>query len=450
MLLRTRRGFIVDHVVAITVLNLCNGIYLAGLLRFMGFSDSMNGTILALPVLGALFQIVGPLVLSKVKDEQPFLIYGTFVGKLCLALVFYIPLILGRSSIGAVLVVGIFSLGHITLAMIAPAISNWVMVVTPPNQRSAFFTLRERLGLGSMAIGMLIASALLDIFVNPEQQPIGFAIIGTMLMAVCIVDLFALRKMHKPDVGVKSKLTIGRMGQLLFSKDILKVLTMIVLWHLATQIWIPHNSIYILNTLGVSYSLMGVLNTVTSIEKILLMVLWTRYTSRTSFEHSFFAAVFIYGSTSLLYLVMTPANANVMIVIQSLLSSVAWAILGVALFNVQYDSLTGDEKVLKMGLIGGVSGVMGFGISLLGGQLITTVDAMGGFVGINGQQFAIVIGTLASFALMTLIYYGFIPKDKRPKIRDYIDYIVMIYERISTLLKDNATRRKYRKERWIH
>ncbi len=450
VLARTRRGFIIDHVVGMAVLNICNGLYLAGLLRFMGFSDSLNGTVLALPVLGGIFQIVGPLIINTLKNDRPFITYAHFGGKLCLSLVFFLPIIFGNSIIGGILLVAIFSVGHILLAMVAPAVSNWVMLVTPPNKRSGFFTLRERVGLGSMAIAMLIASALLDILASPEQQPMGFALIGILLVLFSIADIFALSRLHKPTDISRSKLSIIDMGKMLLSRDILKVLCMIILWHLSTQIWIPHNNIYLLEYLGVSYSLMGVMNTVSSIAKILLMVLWARYTSRTSFEHSFFISIFIYAVSSLMYLTMTPANANFMIILQILVSSSAWAILGVALFNVQYDNLTGDNKVLKMGLIGGVSGVIGFGISLLGGQIIEAVNDMGGLFILDGQKVVIVIGSIGSFALMALIYYGFIPKDKRPKLRDYLEYLTTIYSRIAALLKDRATRRKYRKERWIH
>ncbi len=448
--LRTRRGFLIDYLATITVANLCNGIYLAGLLRFMGFSDSANGTILAIPVLGGLFQIVGPLILSKIKNEQPFLIYGTFLGRFSLAAVFFVPILLGSTLIGGISVVIIFSIGHCMLAMLAPAMGNWLMIVTPARERSSFFALRERLGLGSIAVAMLIASAFLDYFVSPQQQPIGFALIGVILSILSFADLFALKKMHKPNTERLAALTIKQMGKMLLSRDIVKVMGITILWHVATQIWIPHNSIYIIETLGISYSFLGIMNTVVSIQKILLMVLWARYTSRTSFEHSFFIAVFIYGVSTSVYLVMTPGNAYIMMIIQMLISAVAWAILGVALFNVQYDNLSGDQKVLKMGLIGGISGVVGFIISVLGGSVIVVVDNYGGFIGFDGQQVVIAIACVACIGIMVLLYYGFIPKDKRPKISDYTEYVVIIVKRIEALLKDRATKRKYRSERWIH
>ncbi len=188
---RTRQGFTIDYVVQLTTLNVCSGIYLAGLLKFMGISTSMNGTVLALPILGGLFQIVGPILLSNIKNDKPFLIMGSFIGKLCLAIVFFAPIIFGSSIPGAIFAIGIFALGHATLSTITPAINNWLMIVTPMHKRSAFFTFRERVGLASMAIAMLIGSAMLDIFVTPEQQPIGFAIIGAVLVLYSVADLVA-------------------------------------------------------------------------------------------------------------------------------------------------------------------------------------------------------------------------------------------------------------------
>ncbi len=447
---RTRRSFLVDHLATTAIFNLCGGIYLAGLLRFMGFSDAANGTILAIPVLGGLFQIVGPIILSKTKEEQPFLVYGTFLGRLCLSLVFFIPILLGGTGIGGALVVLIYSMGHCILSMLAPAMGNWVMLVTPPRDRSSFFALRERLGLGSMAVAMLIASALLDILASPQQRPIGFMIIGIVLVLFCVVDLYALKRMHKPNADRLAGLTLKEMVKMLATHDIAKVMGLTVLWHLATQIWIPHNSIYVIETLGISYSFLGVMSTVTSVQKILLMVLWARYTSRNSFEHSFFSSIFIFALSNAVYLVMTPENAMVMMVVQNIISATAWAIMGVALFNVQYDNLTGQQKVLKMGIIGGISGVLGFIVSIIGGNIIDAVDTAGGLIGFDGQQVVISIACVACVGIMMLLYYGFIPKDKRPKIKDYTDLLAIIVSRIKTLIKDKANKRKYRSERWIH
>ncbi len=256
--------------------------------------------------------------------------------------------------------------------------------------------------------------------------------------------------MYKPNMPAGSKLTPKLMAKMFTSKDVFKVLALTVLWHFATQVWIPHNNIYILDVLGVSYSLMGVMSTVSSIEKIVLMVVWARYTSRTSFEHSYFTSMGVFMVSCLMYIFITPQNANVMIVLQQLVGSVAWAILAPALFNIQYDSLSGDDKVLKMGVIGGLSGMLGFLISMLGSQIITSVNNVGGLLGLDGQKVVIVLGGIASLAQMIFLYFGFIPKDKRPKISDYTGVVVAFMKSINTYLKNRSNRKKYRSERWIH
>ncbi len=425
-MLRENRGFLVDHIASYAILNICNGIYLAGLLRFMGFSDSVNGLVLAIPVLGALFQIVGPIVLAGVKNQKKYIVLGTFVGKLCLGLIFFIPILLGRGTLGSILMVGIFSIGHGALAMIAPAMGNWVMISLRPDRRAAFFSLRERLGLAAIAIATMIASALLDFFAEGGVEQIGFLLIGISLVIIAFFDLFALKKVDCPDSdnnrsgGLKSLLTT------IITKDMFKVLLLTLLWQLSSQIWIPHNSIYILNGLGVSYSLMGMLGIVCSVEKIFVMVLWSRYTSRTSYEHSFFASLFFFGSCGVFWLMITPENATLLIIIVQMYSSIAWAVLGVALFNVQYDTLSG-EKVFKMGIIGGLSGIGGFGFSLLGSIIIEAVDSSGGFLGLNGQKTVISIGSIATFSMMVFLYFGFIPKDKKPSIKNlYIGLKVLL------------------------
>ncbi len=426
-MLRENRGFIVDHIASFAILNICNGIYLAGLLRFMGFSDSVNGLVLAIPVLGGLFQIVGPILLAGVKNQKKYIVLGTFVGKLCLGLIFFIPVLLGRGILGSLLMVAIFSIGHGTLAMIAPAMGNWVMISLRPDRRSAFFSLRERLGLAAIALATMIASALLDLFAEGGVEQVGFLLIGASLVTIAFFDLIALKKVECPDSNTNRSGGLKSLLMMVMTKDMFKVLLLTILWQFSCQIWIPHNSIYILNGLGVSYSLMGVMGIVCSVEKIFVMVLWSRYTSRTSYEHSFFASLFFFASCGVFWLILTPENAQWLIIIQQLYSSIAWAVLGVALFNVQYDTLTG-EKVLKMGIVGGISGIAGFGFSLLGSIIIEVVDNNGGIIGLSGQKTVISIGSIVGFILMIFLYFGFIPKDKRPRAKNLLMSLITFFK----------------------
>ncbi len=144
-------------------------------------------------------------------------------------------------------------------------------------------------------------------------------------------------------------------------------------------------------------------------------------------------------------MIATPSNANFMIIVVNIYSSVSWAVIGIALYNVQYDSLDGDDKVLKMGIIGGLSGVGGFLFSLLGSFIINTVDAMGGFLGIDGQKIVIAIGSIAGFALTAFLYFGFIPKDKRPTLKSILNLLRDLIARITYLNHQLRTRRHLRK-----
>ncbi len=418
----TKKGFLAEQLGTFTALNICAGVYLAGLLQLLGFSTTSNGIVLAIPVLGALFQIVGPFVIAKIKNERRFLILGSITGKLCLALVFFVPLVLGTGPAAMVTTVTVYTFGHIMLAMITPAMNNWLMVVTPPRERNSFFTLRERVGLGSLAVVSLLGSALLDYFATPQTERYGFAVIGGILISITTFNAHWLLKLSMPPLkkeGVRLKALFGAFN----NRSTRLVLLMMCMWQFAAQFWIPHNSIYIIEHLQVNYSLLGIITVVTSVQKILLTVVWHRFISRTNFEVAMFTAALIYASCVFYWLIATPQNGAVVVVLHHLTSSVAWAIIGVALFNVQYDNLGGENKVLHMGLIGGVSGVAGFFFSLLGGFVAETVDAVGGLFTLNGQQVIIIIGKSVAVAMAVLIYFKLIPKGQRPTFKVYREFI---------------------------
>lgn len=92
-----------------------------------------------------------------------------------------------------------------------------------------------------------------------------------------------------------------------------------------------------------------------------------------------------------------PANAYPFHILGALLSSTAWAFVGIGLFGVQLDFFKNEKRMIWLSLVSSLSGVLGFFVSVVGGRLLNFLE--GHSVTINGiyiypQQILNVLGFL--------------------------------------------------------
>lgn len=396
-----RKNFIVDNIAAYIIISICAGSYLAGLLNYSGVSVEYNGLILSIPVLSTFFQFFGAIISKKIKSQKKMVVIGIGFQRIALAMVFFYPLITGPGTITIVLVVITYALAFFVGTAAGPASGNWLINFVPQNIRGGYFSKREKYSLLGIAISTVFTGIVLDKSQEAGYFAWGFALIGVFLLSVAIIDIVHLMKIHEViEDKKKSRIGIHSILEPLKDKTYIKVIIMLIFWQLSTQIAIPFLGIYYIETIGMEYTLIGIVTLVITFEKAVIVSRWGRFADRTSWDFVLKIAVLIYAVSKIMLIFLSPSNYLWMFPFSMIVGNIAWSVLGISLINIQFQYANPDNMVIYIGVSGSLSGISGFMAALAGAKILSVFK--GKDLIVNGNQFLLILSSL--FAL-TLTYY---------------------------------------------
>lgn len=383
---KTRQIFYIDLSVFFIAITLSSGGYLAALFSHMGMPDEITGLVAAVPVAAAVFQLIGAMTIGLFKNKKFVLLLGSALHRFSLAFIFFVPLFGAPNLFYQILIVSIFALGNFAVMFVTPEYSTWLARVTPVDQRSRYFSAREQIGLLSVAVASLLASTILKKFTAMNAYKIAFAGIGVILLAGAIINLVSLTKATLP-LGEEKKVKISRQDLVrpLKDKKYTKVVLLLILWQGVSQIWLPFSGIYLINEIGIDYALLGIVGMICSFEKAILVKLWGRLVSRTSWAKVLLFAMLFFAAGTLTFMMITSENASWLFIVHAIIINVAWSVLGIALLNIQYENADTEHLTNYIGLVGALGGLCAFLVAALGSVLYYSVNSMD--VVLNGMQF---------------------------------------------------------------
>ena len=399
----SRNYFIIDNVSIYIIATICAGSYLAGLLKYVGIPPEINGIILAIPVLAGIFQILGAIVSQRLRTQRRFVLYGTAIYRICLSIVFLYPLLLGPTLFCALMIVVTYAIGYFVGTAISPASSNWLIKLVPTRIRGDYFSKRERLSLIGIAVATIVVSVILDKSKELDLPALGFAVTGILLLAVAITDISYMAKAYEPEtVFVKRKFEFRSLLEPILDKKFVKVIVIYILWQISAQISIPYLGIYYIDTIKMNYTFIGTVSLIVTIEKVLIVKYWGKLADRTSWDYVLKLALLFYSTYLTMQIFLSSTNYAWMYPTMLIIGNVAWSVLGIALFNIQFQFINQERIPVYIGVCGAISGLTGFCTALIGSVILKTVNAMS--LPFNGYQVLICIAALAGFALSFYIH----------------------------------------------
>jgi len=395
--------FIIDNITLYIIATVCAGSYLAGLLKYVGIPPEINGIILAIPVLAGIFQILGAIVSQKLHSQKRFVVFGTAIYRICLSIVFLFPLFFGPTLFCALMIVIVYSIGYFVGTAISPASSNWIVNLVPVKNRGDYFSRRERLSLIGIAVTTIVVSVILDNSKAADLVSMGFAAVGILLLAVAIIDISYMAKAYEPESTFeKKKFAFRTLLDPVLDKKFFKVIIIYVLWQVSTQISVPYLGIYYIDTIKMSYTFIGTVTLIVTIEKALIVKYWGKYADRTSWDHVLKIAMIFYSIYLTMQIFLSSTNYTWLYPAMMIVGNVAWSVLGIALFNIQFQFINHEKVPIYIGVCGAISGITGFAMALVGSRILKTVNAMS--LPFNGYQVLIFIAALVGFLLSLYIH----------------------------------------------
>jgi len=279
--------------------NLVGGNFLTGLLIYLNASNFELGIINVIAYVCNILQILSPLLLSRFERMKKMLIGSRivthFINIVMIGIISAIPM--GSNRVQIYMILGCIALLNVVSAATAQGFTIWHFESIPEKRRADHFAQNSIFVNLAAYIFILSGSAMLDWFKAENMELTGLLILRVVGVIFAALDIFCLAKIKEYPYGetvgpvsLKQIVTVP-----LKHKKYLRSVLIIFLWNFVGNTCGSYFSVYLLDTLQMSYSFMNICSALYVPIVTLMGPLWARYINRTSWLSALYKVMFIYG-----------------------------------------------------------------------------------------------------------------------------------------------------------
>lgn len=369
---QSRKMFLFEGMAGVSIYSLTTGAFLAGIGKYLGASDSINGIIGALPVLTCIIQIFSSMIFEKLPHRKFLIALLSFTFRFLLGLMFFIPSMKFGKNVNLIILIFIYGIAYSISAFLTPAASNLLVSLTPDNIRGKYLANKDAVSLTFSTIITIVLGKVLDVFRNKGNENIGFFIIGLFVIALAIMNFVALTKVKEPKIVESTeKIDLKRtLTMPLLNKNFRKVIYLSIIWNIALQIGGPFFSIYMVTGLKLDYAYIMMLGLISSMVRVFSAKYWGRVADNKSWT---FATKLSLGMLALCHFLWMFAAGGIiyfLMPILNIIGGVAWAGLAIAMFNLQFVFAPSEGRTMYLGMNACIGGLIGFLTTLFASYLV--------------------------------------------------------------------------------
>lgn len=278
--------------------NLVGGNFLTGLLIYLNANNFELGIINVIIYICNTLQILSPLLLSRFEQRKKMLIASRII--------IYIMNIIMIGVISAIpvgnrtqiyLILGCIALLNIVSSFTAQGFSLWHIESVPEHRRAVHFQQNSAYANLAIYIFVLSGSAVLDKFKAADMELIGLLILRVVALIIAAGDIYWLTKIKEyPYSEKKGSVSLKYIFTEPFKhKKYLVSIAIVFLWNFFATTCGSYFSVYMLDTLQMSYSFINICSAMYVPMVLILGPMWARYINRTSWLSALYKVMFAYG-----------------------------------------------------------------------------------------------------------------------------------------------------------
>ncbi len=414
-----------------TIAQLVGGTFLASLMSYCGISDANIGIISSLVSLAALSQLFLINFFKRLKKYK-FLVCVTSLQRILFSVIYLIPLLAISNSMKGIIIVLLYFIGQIFVQIGLPASQDWIASLVPSRLRGKYFSIKDSVAVFVVSTTMLLAGMILDFFTK-RNIVTGFILISVMIFLLTMLNVICLSKMKEPRVSYVNehgKEMHGRLAkkakeneiaadteslsiwqeikEALGNRKFRKAFTIQCIYTFSFFICAPFNASYQIKDLSLPYTFIMVIAFIANLYRIYITPKIGRLADRFGMAKMLRYSLFCLGLNFLAMALTVPGNAYLMTIVATFFSATAWSFVGIGLFGVQLDFFRSDKRMTWLTITSSVSGVLGFFVSILGGNLLDYLQKSNLMLfgsGLYAQQILNFLGFLTT--LLAVCYIRF-------------------------------------------
>ena len=375
----TRVAFIIEAAFEYFVALFVTGTFLVYILDAIGLSDAIKGIISA----GATFACSAQLfaLFLSGRRVKKIVTVGHTINQLSFTALYFLPIFDLTPGAKTATLLAFFFIGHIINNAVNPAKIAWLMASVSNHKRGAFTAKKEMISLAGGMVVSLSLGRIADTFCSEAGAPTSTYYI------ICGIALFVLMSIHTVTLIVSTeapldevqRLPIGKVAKrLVTNKDLIKVSLVGIIWNFASGISTGFFASYSLKELSFSLTAIAAITTVGSLCRIAMSPIMGRIADKKSFSYSMTICYIIMVVAFAMQALSRPGELRWLHVVYVCLHGFATAGINSGVINLIYDYVKPEERSVALGVKNAVGGFVGFFAALIGGALLSVIQAKGG------------------------------------------------------------------------
>lgn len=284
--------------------NLTAGLFYTGFLSSHGINIVEIGILFFIPYIANIFSIFSPSILERFKKRRWILAGARFTYfTLNILAVTVMPYIVTGKAARMYVFIAIVLLANIINALFSSGYSVWHLKFIPDEVRAEYFSVNTLmnavLGCGASLGASIAADALAG---SPHEQTV-IVILRMVGYVFAILDVFVLclpKEYEYEKSGERPKF-IDVIKKPLSSKSFALSMLIIALYNYFVQVPASSLDYFLLNTVGVEYTLITAINFIYPIALFLLLPFWKKVLYRVGWFRTFAIGELLHVGTTLLY-----------------------------------------------------------------------------------------------------------------------------------------------------
>lgn len=363
---RSFNFFILEACTGTISYTMTTGVFMTGLALYLGASDYLAGILASVQMLMNSVQIPAAFVVERVKHKKRYLSITYFMFRVMLSSCILIPLILPK-SLWVPAFVTLNVLGFLSNSLGQPGFNDWMFDLVPLSIRGVFAARRE----ARCQLLSVIFSLTMGVVVDALGQGYGaFAVPYSIAICVGLINFWCIRQIETPPKEAEDfrPPRVSFRKRLMGNKPVLQFSAIWILWNFGYMMAFSYFSVFMISSLGLSYSFMTVQNTVQMLSLVIAIRFWGRYADRAGWPRCLRMACLVIIAAFVARAFVVPSVSFLLIPI-AILTGIGMGGTNIGPLNMVSYLGRSEERSFLIGLQAGVSGLSGFLGSLVDGGL---------------------------------------------------------------------------------
>lgn len=416
----SRTAYLIQCAAEYIVTLLVSDAFLAKLLKYFGFSDAMTGVISSLISLAFLMQLFSIPIVRVLKNAKTFVVLTDMASVLLYISAYAVPFLPVSDGVRRALVFVCIGGGAFGRYLSFNVYFGWANSFVEQGKRGRFSAVKETVSLAVGIVMSLGMGVVYDALEGSGRLTSAFLVTALFMLAVSAVNLFLLLKIRKRsrEEEEKQRMPFSEVARLtLRSAPYRRILLLQCLIRFATYLTIGFLGTYKTGELGFSVSQAQLLVTCGLVAQMIASIPLGIFSDRHSCS-----AGYVLGSGLALagftVLAFTTPKTGLLMALYTALYSASQAGISANASNMLYSYVPRECFPQAQAITSSVSGLAGFGASLLGGRILSFVQENGFLLfgaELYGQQLLAILSALTVLAAMLYALFRVLPKDGTEK-----------------------------------